>query len=317
MRDLRRRLLERPRHNYDAAIRALTTAGVTVPPDVANAQRAISTIQRARAAWRRPVAATPEDTAEAIFEAALAGDPLPDDLGERAGRAYLATQASAHAERAWALALDRAQATRDMAFNLAGRALFTGPLRQRLNAVMWNVTRLAEVEGLAGLDPDDPDTLVGNERVLSARSELVSLAEQYDAIREAQVQMRAFMEQPKVDTGEWYAETLRAESLFAPEVWATQKTNYAANLGPTRRLARLVWLATSGVGPWLPTPEEQDNANTQERRALIDEREAAFQRRVAEAAADGKMLVREGPTQEQLRAAERAARARAEALRSR
>lgn len=311
--DVRRQLIGGRPPNVDAALRSLVAAGVRLPDEVSNANRALMAIaEAARKRQVSPPAPTPEEDAERIVAAATAGEPLPDNLAAGGVQAYLAREAMAHAKRAWAVALDRATANRNMAFNRAGLGLY-GALRDGLEAVLDEAHQV--VAGLGGLNPSDRATMARDERALAAYPRLAALAEQYALIRAAQVALRPFLGNPKVDINEWYAEVQNAQALMG-EQWAN-RANLDATLGPSDSIERLRWLVSGQAQPWLPTPDEQDQALTDESARLHAEREADFRGRQAEAAGRGESLVREGPTAGQWRAAERAARQRADAQRSR
>lgn len=307
MTDLRQLLTGRAGQNVDAGIRAVIAAGVQLPADLARAQQAFVAVTEGRAKLRRlPAPPSAEDDAQRIMAAANDGDELPDDIAEHGVLAYQQRQAAEHVDRAWRLASEQAMAEREMAFKAIGMELYTGPLRERLDAVLDGVRGVAA--DLGGLDPEDPATLAGDERALAAYEPLATLADQYDAIRAAQAQLRPFLGQPKVDVHEWYAELANAEALFGShEQWLTSRSDLARTLGPARRLQRLVWLVTSAAEPWLPLPEEQDAAYTAEAARLEDERQAYFLVRQAEAAARGEQLVLEGVTAEQWSKAQRVA----------
>ena len=126
-------------------------------------------------------------------------------------------------------------------------------LRPALEETIDAARKAADALGGRLPSPDAAVSASAPER--KAYLELDGLAARYRAIRDAQRIAADLTDGPRFDD-----RGLFGEFRNLPAVWTEWANPRAAKPWPAGDRARLVWIVTSGVEPWLPTPADQDAA---------------------------------------------------------
>jgi hypothetical protein len=238
---------------------AADRAGVELPEPVTKAREAVRRTEAfALEARRRAGGVDPLEVEERL------GAEITDaaERGEIPERDFLAEiEVAERSRREGELAVRVAESAARNAWHRLGMLLQderdelirTG-LRPALDAILADVRKLAP--DLAGVNLAEPGALLGDAKRGTAYMTLQAADVRYGALREAHRHLMG----GRLD-GDELGWIRNAEALWRAigSGWVGRR-QATAKPWPDHPLARLLWLATSEAEPWIPTPDELDEA---------------------------------------------------------
>ena len=231
-------------------LRAGAAAGhYTLPADVLSHFETLDRLEQFQT--ERPDRAAPAarvELAAEIVAAAQAGKPLPS--GANYGKAEQADHAADVRSKVLAEVLEDQGSALVTRFSVSALTIVVEHLRPALAEVVDAARGPAEAVAPFGTDAEN--YLRAPEDVRGALLDLRAMAERYAAIRSARSVFRPDLK-VEYDSDGSFGE-FRSLHIVAP----SYRQPNAPLPWPTDRVARLAWAVTSGVEPWMPTPDEQD-----------------------------------------------------------